>query len=74
MALIDDLQDEMVASYTRTIEETGYRASRFKQALDRKGGLTTAKDMLKPRTKDQRAGLDRLLEAGKRDARAALPG
>ena len=37
------------------------------QAVRRNGGLATAKRMLKPRTKAQRAGLDRLLEAGKPD-------
>lgn len=65
MAIADDFHAALLASYQRAIDETGYRASRFKQALDRRGGVATAKRMLSPRTKNQRAGLDRLLEAGK---------
>jgi 5-methylcytosine-specific restriction protein A len=65
MSLSDELYDDLVDQYRRAYAETGYRASRFKQALDRNGGLATAKRMLSPRTKNQRSGLDRLLEAGK---------
>ncbi len=55
----------MIAGYHRAIKEAGYRGSRFLQAVRGKGGLATAQRMLKPRTSAQRAGLDRLLEAGK---------
>jgi len=55
----------MIAGYHRAIEEAGYRGSRFLQAVRGKGGLPTARRMLRPRTMAQRAGLDRLLEAGK---------
>jgi 5-methylcytosine-specific restriction enzyme A len=65
MSLKDDLHKEMVDVYYRAAEETGYRGTRYLQAVRRNGGLATAQRMLKPRTKAQRAGLDRILEAGK---------
>lgn len=67
MALTDDLHIDLLRSYTRAFEEIGYRAARFKQELDRKGGLATAQRMLKTGGNKQSAGFDRLLEAGKRD-------
>lgn len=65
MGLEQDLHDAMIAGYHRAAEEVGYRGIRFLQAVRRNGGLATAKRMLQPRNKAQRAGLDRLLEAGK---------
>lgn len=59
-ALIDD-------GYQRAGEEVGYWAIRFLQAVRRNGGLSTAKRMLKPRNASQRAGLDKLIEAGRPD-------
>jgi 5-methylcytosine-specific restriction enzyme A len=70
MSLQDDLHQAMIDVYYRAAEETGYRGSRYLQAVRRNGGLATAKRMLKPRTKAQRAGLDRILEAGKPDLTA----
>lgn len=67
MTLGDELTDAMLQSYRDAIEQIGYRAARFKQAVDRKGGLATAKRMLKPRSRVQRAGLDRLIEADRSD-------
>lgn len=66
MRLDQELENAMLASYQRAFDEVGYRASRFLQAVQRSGGLATAKRMLRPRTKPQRAGLDRLLENGKK--------
>ncbi len=63
MALEDELHEEMLALYRRAGEEAGYWGRRYLQAVRRKGGLATAKEMLRPRTKGQRAGLDKLLEA-----------
>ncbi len=63
MALDDELHEEMLALYRRAGEEAGYWGRRYLQAVRRKGGLATAKEMLRPRTKGQRAGLDKLLEA-----------
>lgn len=65
MALADELHDALIKGYHQAAAQTGYRGNRFLQAVRRKGGLATAKRMLKPRTQAQRAGLDRLLEAGK---------
>jgi 5-methylcytosine-specific restriction enzyme A len=67
MSLEDDLHQAMIGVYYRAADETGYRGTRYLQAVRRNGGLATAKRMLKPRTKAQRAGLDRILEAGKPD-------
>jgi len=67
MSLEDDLTVAMIDNYNRTREAVGYTANRHYQAVRRKGGLARAKDMLKPRTKEQRSGLDRLLEANRPD-------
>lgn len=55
----------MIAMYRRAGEETGYWGRRFLQSIKKNGGLATAKRMLQPRTPNQRAGLDALIEAGK---------
>ena len=67
MSLEDDLTDAMIASYERTRDEIGYVAARHLQALRRKGGFARARDMLRPRTKGQRSGLDKLIEANRPD-------
>lgn len=61
------LQEAMIAGYHKAGEEVGYWGRRFLQAVRRSGGLATAKRMLKPRNRGQRAGLDRLLEADRPD-------
>lgn len=63
MVLADELHEEMLALYRRAGEEAGYWGTRYLQAVRRKGGLTTAKEMMRPRSKGQRAGLDKLLDA-----------
>jgi 5-methylcytosine-specific restriction enzyme A len=67
MTLEADLQDTMLDGYRQTGEALGYWAERFRQAVVRNGGLATAKRMLLPRNKQQRSGLDRLLEANRAD-------
>lgn len=67
MSLKDELTAAMIANYEKTKDEIGYCASRHRQAILRKGGLARARDMLRPRTKDQRSGLDRLIEANRPD-------
>lgn len=67
MALEDEFHDALLSMYRRAGEEAGYWGTRFLQAVRRKGGLATAKDMLTPRTSAQRAGLEKLLEAGRPD-------
>jgi 5-methylcytosine-specific restriction protein A len=65
MPLENDLHDEMIGLFRRAGEATGYWGTRYLQAVRRQGGLARAKEMLKPRTASQRAGLDALLAAGK---------
>ncbi len=67
MVLEDKLTDSLIEAYRRGGEEVGYWGRRFLQAIRRKGGLATAKRMLKPRNPGQRAGLDALLDAGRPD-------
>lgn len=67
MTLVDELNSDLMLSYTRAFQEIGYRAERFRQELVRKGGLATAQRMLKTGRKGQSAGFERLLEAGKSD-------
>lgn len=67
MSLEDELTHVMIENCEAASREIGYRANRHLQAIKRKGGLARAKDMLRPRTKDQRSGLDRLLEANRPD-------
>ncbi len=65
MTLENDLHDEMIALFRRAGEATGYWGTRYLQAVKRHGGLARAREMLKPRTASQRAGLDSLLQAGR---------
>src|SRR2546423_412941 len=65
MALEEELHEEMIRLFRQAGEATGYWGTRYLQAVRRQGGLTRAKEMLKPRTASQRKGLDVLLEAGK---------
>lgn len=58
-----ELTDALFATYQRVGEELHYWAHRFLQSLRRHGGIVTAQRMLTPRTKAQRAGLDRLVKA-----------
>lgn len=68
MSLDDELAKALIDDgYKRAGEEVGYWAIRFLQAVRRNGGLSTAKRMLKPRNASQRAGLDKLIEAGRPD-------
>jgi 5-methylcytosine-specific restriction protein A len=67
MTIEDELREAMLVSYRDAYAQLGYRAARFKQSIDRNGALATAKRMLTPRTKLQRAGLDRLIEANRPD-------
>jgi 5-methylcytosine-specific restriction enzyme A len=65
VTLSDELEAAMIAMYRRAGEETGYWGRRYLQSVKKNGGLVTAKRMLQPRTLNQRAGLDALIEAGK---------
>lgn len=68
MSLEDELTNALInEGYRRAGEEAGYWGTRFLQAVRRNGGLATAKRMLKPRNASQRAGLDKLIEAGRPD-------
>ena len=68
MSLDDELTNALIDDgYKRAGEEVGYWGARFRQAVLRNGGLSTAKRMLKPRNTSQRAGLDKLIEAGRPD-------
>jgi|HubBroStandDraft_6_1064221.scaffolds.fasta_scaffold316600_2 5-methylcytosine-specific restriction protein A len=62
-----ELTDALIEVYRRGGDEVGYWANRFLGAVRRKGGLATAKRMLKPRSAGQRAGLDALLDANRPD-------
>ena len=63
--LEDELHEEMELLYKRAGEETNYWGNRYLQVVRRNGGLKTAKKMLHSKTSGQRAGLDRLLKAGR---------
>ena len=67
MLLEDELHDDMIALFRSAGEATGYWGRRYLQAVRRQGGLARAREMLKPRTSSQRAGLDALIEAGRKD-------
>jgi 5-methylcytosine-specific restriction protein A len=67
MTLEHQLTDALKETYRKAGQETGYWAHRFLQALNRKGGVFTAKRMMRPRTLAQRAGLDRMLDARRPD-------
>lgn len=67
MGLEEELTDAMIQLYYDAGEATGYWGRRYLMAVRRNGGLATAKRMLTPRTKAQRAGLDALLEANRPD-------
>ncbi|MDX2016430.1 MAG: HNH endonuclease [Planctomycetota bacterium] len=65
MSLETELTDAFIEGYRVAGKEVGYWGRRFLQAVKRKGGLATAKQMLLPRNKGQRKGLDALLEANR---------
>jgi 5-methylcytosine-specific restriction protein A len=67
MSLESELETALLDGYQRAGEEVGYWGRRFLQAVRRSGGLATVKRMLKPRNAGQRAGLDKLLDAGRPD-------
>lgn len=66
-----DLEEEFTAAllhgYQTAGEEVGYWAHRFRQAVERNGGLATARRMLLPRNASQRKGLEALIEANRPD-------
>lgn len=62
------LHDELLANYDRAGRETGYWGNYFLRELRKKGGLATAKRMLKPlNTHDVTPGLQALIDAGRID-------
>lgn len=65
MKLEDELTETFERNYRTAGEETGYWAHRFLAAVRNKGGVATARRMLKPRNADQRKGLDTLIEANR---------
>jgi 5-methylcytosine-specific restriction enzyme A len=65
VTLENQFAEALKETYQKAGRETGYWAYRFLQALNRKGGVFTAKRMMRPGTLAQRAGLDRLLDAGR---------
>jgi 5-methylcytosine-specific restriction protein A len=65
MTLEEQLDQDMRDLYTTAGRETRYWGRRYLQAVRRHGGLARAKEMLKPRTATQPAGLDALIEAGR---------
>jgi hypothetical protein len=67
MSIEDELTAAMIEGYRRAGEEANYWGRRFLQAVRRSGGLATAKRMLNPGNRDQRKGLDALLEADRPD-------
>ena len=60
-----ELTEALFATYQRVGEEVHYWARRFLQSLRTHGGLGTAQRMLTPKSKPQRAGLDRLIKANR---------
>ncbi len=62
--LEEEFTQALIEGYRQVGEKTGYWARRYLGALKRKGGLATARDMIKPRNQQQRSGLDKLIEAG----------
>jgi 5-methylcytosine-specific restriction enzyme A len=62
-----EFTETLLVAYKAAGEEVGYWATRFKQAVDRNGGLATARRMLTPRNAGQRKGLDTLLGANRPD-------
>lgn len=67
MSLEDELTVALLDGYQRAGDDVGYWGHRFRQAVRNKGGLSTAKRMMKPRNSGQRKGLDALLDAGRPD-------
>ena len=67
MNIEEELTAALIEVYQRAGEEVGYWGHRYRQAILRNGGLSTAKRMMKPRNAGQRAGLDALIEAGRPD-------
>ena len=63
----DELTKALIDGYQRAGKEVGYWAKRFLQAVNRNGGLATAKRMLHPRNMAQRKGLDAMLNANRPD-------
>src|SRR5688572_11375017 len=56
-------KDLLLENYQRAGSEVGYWATRFLRAVRKRGGLAQARAMLRPRNLNQRAGLDRLIDA-----------
>lgn len=67
MTLKNDFTVALERSYREAGEQTGYWGKRFIQKVRRVGGVETVKEMLTPRNRAQRAGLDAILEAGRPD-------
>lgn len=70
MNLQDELTKALTDSYQRAGDEVGYWGRRFLQAVRKKGGLATAKGMLRRTSASARQrtkGLDALLEANRPD-------
>lgn len=65
MSLEEELTAAFIEGYHVAGKEVGYWGRRFLQAVNRNGGLATAKRMLLPRNEGQRKGLDALLEANR---------
>lgn len=62
----DQFTNEMISIYEATKDEIDYTANRFKQKIDRVGGVQTAKNLLKPQSKIS-DGFERLLSHGRLD-------
>jgi 5-methylcytosine-specific restriction enzyme A len=67
MRVQDNLTEALIEGFKRAGQETGHWAYRYLRSLQQNGGLPTAKRMLGPRSPGQRAGLDRMLDAGRAD-------
>lgn len=67
MSAEDKLTAALIETYRTTGKAIGYWARYFLRKVKAKGGLATARDMLRPRSAAQRAGLDRLLDANRPD-------
>jgi len=68
MSLEEELHDAMEAAYYRAGREAGYWANYFIRDLRQKGGLATAKQLLRPQSGNAvHAGLQALIDAGMTD-------
>lgn len=64
----DELQQTLLDNYKRAGQETGYWGRYFLREVRKKGGLATAKRLLKPgRQTEVAAGLQALIDAGRTD-------